>query len=282
MNYRSMLYSYPWNKLLTSAITIRLIPISVLFILCLFLGSCENKSQEKTEHNALELIVLGTTQDAGYPQAGCKKECCNKYHFGHQLKRMTSCLGLIDHENEELWMFDATPDFKEQWHNLQEAASFNTLVTPSGIFLSHAHIGHYLGLAQLGHEAMGAKNVPVFAMPRMLQFLTENGPWSQLVKYQNISLKAIFNQAPIQVNSNVMVQPFVVPHRDEYSETIGFKIMTANKKILFIPDIDKWNKWEYAITDQIKSVDMAFIDGTFYDNEGLPGRDMSLVPHPFI
>jgi pyrroloquinoline quinone biosynthesis protein B len=78
-----------------------------------------------------------------------------------------------------------------------------------------------------------------------------------------------------------MVTPFLVPHRDEYSETVGYMIAGPNKKALFIPDIDKWEKWDRSIATELSKVDYAFLDATFYDGEEL-NRDMSEIPHPFI
>ncbi len=74
----------------------------------------------------------------------------------------------------------------------------------------------------------------------------------------------------------------LVPHRDEFSETVGFFIEGPNKSALFIPDIDKWQLWDQNIKKWIKKVDYAFLDGTFYQNGEIPGRDMSEIPHPFI
>ena len=65
---------------------------------------------------------------------------------------------------------------------------FNDKETPDGIFLTHAHIGHYIGLMYLGKEAMNADQVPVYAMTRMKGFLIQNGPWSQLLKINNIRI----------------------------------------------------------------------------------------------
>lgn len=176
----------------------------------------------------------------------------------------------------------ASPAFRDQWKICQEVSGFENKKIPDGIFLSHAHIGHYTGLTQLGHEVMGAKNIRVFTMPRMTEFLSNNGPWDQLVNFQNIKIQEIQEGNRIQLNKNCQVEALIVPHRDEYSETVGFKIYGPGKTVLFIPDIDKWNKWEKQIIDEIQSVDFAFIDGTFFDNKELPGRDMSQVPHPFI
>jgi pyrroloquinoline quinone biosynthesis protein B len=63
---------------------------------------------------------------------------------------------------------------------------------------------------------------------------------------------------------------------------VGYKIIGPAKSALFIPDIDKWSKWESNIIEEIASVDFAFIDGTFYDAEEINNRDISEIPHPFI
>ena len=121
----------------------------------------------------------------------------------------------------------------------------------------------------------------VYVMPRMFQFLENNGPWSQLVEFQNIRLAALADQQSIAF-AELDVTPFLVPHRDEFSETVGFEIAGPDKKAVFIPDINKWSVWDRDIADLVKSVDYALIDATFYDDEELPGRDMSQIPHPFV
>jgi pyrroloquinoline quinone biosynthesis protein B len=73
-----------------------------------------------------------------------------------------------------------------------------------------------------------------------------------------------------------------VPHRDEYSETVGFLIKVNKKKVLFIPDINKWQTWDRSITDYIKKVDVAFLDATFFKDGEIVGRPMSEIPHPFV
>ena len=175
-------------------------------------------------------------------------------------------------------MIDATPDFAEQLHLL----SNNNSRDLKGIFLTHAHIGHYTGLMHLGREVMGAKNTTVNVMPKMENFLRNNGPWSQLVELENISLKSLRDNKPVQLNSRLTITPFKVPHRDEFSETVGYRIDGPSKSLVFIPDIDKWSKWQINITDIVENSDYSLLDGTFYDINELPGRDMSKIPHPFI
>ena len=132
-----------------------------------------------------------------------------------------------------------------------------------------------------GREAIGAKEIPVFTMPKMKNFLEENGPWSQLVNLKNIKLQKLKSDSIFNLNNNIAITPFLVPHRDEFSETVGFKIIINNKSLIFIPDIDKWEKWETDIYKLIQKIDYAFLDGTFYQNGELK-RDMSEIPHPFV
>lgn len=177
-------------------------------------------------------------------------------------------------------MFDAGPDFPEQAHLLQARAGGRPM--PSGIFLTHAHIGHYSGLMYLGREALGADSVPVYAMPRMQTFLRQNGPWSQLASLGNIALEPLADQLPVRLTPQLEVVPFLVPHRDEFSETVGFEIRGPGKTALFIPDIDKWDRWQTDISDLIRGADLVFLDATFYDGAEVGYRDLSEIPHPFV
>ena len=228
------------------------------------------------------LIVLGNVQDAGSPHIACTKECCRDLFNSSDKNRRVVSLGVVDPENKVKFLFEATPDITEQLKLLKQYASYNSSETPDGIFLTHAHIGHYTGLMYLGKEAMGAKSINVYAMPAMKKYLERNGPWSQLVSSSNIFLRELANKESVTLTSNLQVVPFRVPHRDEYSETVGYQIIGPNKKALFIPDIDKWEKWDTDIISEISKVDYAFIDATFYDAEEINNRDISEIPHPFI
>jgi pyrroloquinoline quinone biosynthesis protein B len=225
------------------------------------------------------VAVLGIAQDGGYPQAGCKKACC-KAVWEHKIPHQgVSSIALIDPISKEKWIFDATPNFAEQLHSLNEITQNQE--NPTGVFLTHAHVGHYTGLMHLGREVIGAKNVKVFAMPKMKIFLENNGPWSQLVKLQNIDIQSIEENKEIILNERIKVIAFRVPHRDEFSETVGYKIITENKTLIFIPDIDKWQKWNQDLVTIVKANDFLLLDGTFYQ-DGEIDRPMSEVPHPYI
>ena len=259
-----------------------------IFLLLVFLSlSCKEKVHPKVEvlaasKKGIELVVLGTVQDGGAPHIGCTKKCCMRLWNQPDERLKVVSLGVIDYDHNKTYIFEATPNFPEQLAHLNRLAGRPTSEMPDGIFITHAHIGHYTGLMYLGREAKGAKNVPVYVMPNMLNFLSTNGPWDQLVALDNIDLQKMEGSDGLNLTENLNVRPFLVPHRGEYSETVGFVISGPKKRILFIPDIDKWSIWEKDIIEEINSVELAFLDATFYDAKEVNYRDISEIPHPFV
>ena len=229
----------------------------------------------------VELVVLGVSQDGGAPQLGRNDDPA---WADPALKRHATSLGVVDRQGGERFLFEATPDIRTQLHRLDQVMPVETSPGLDGVFLTHAHIGHYTGLMFFGHESMGAQDLPVYALPRMRGFLEANGPWSQLARYDNITLPEMNAGEPVAF-SNLSVTAFEVPHRQEFSEVAGYRIDGEDRAALFIPDIDSWEEWDALgtrIEDMIESVDIAFLDATFFANGEIPGRDMSGFPHPFI
>ncbi len=247
----------------------------LLILLLLSSGMCYAQS-------GVYIQVLGIAQDGGYPHIGCSKQCCAKAWENDTLKKLVTSLALVDSQSGKWWLLEASPDITAQLHNFQSLTKGKYRFLPDGVFLTHAHIGHYTGLAYFGREALNTHNVQVYAMPKMKEFLNKNGPWSQLALLKNINICSLHADSELVLTPNVSIIPFIVPHRDEFSETVGFKITTTNKKYLFVPDINKWNVWERSVVEEVKNVDIALIDGTFYTDNELPDRKMSEVPHPFI
>ena len=253
---------------------------ALLLISGLMVISAVAAEPEPVSPNPPYLFVLGVAQDAGYPQAGCYQPHCMRGWENLELRRGATSIALVDPAVKAKYLFDATPNLPEQLYALEEEAP-SAQYSLAGVFLTHAHIGHYAGLMFFGHEAMGGKQIPVYAMPRMQNYLTTNGPWSQLVSYNNIALQTLQHNKPVEF-ANISVTPILVPHRDEFSETVGYVISTRHKSALFIPDINKWSVWETDLAEIIQTVDYALLDATFFGDGELPGRDMSKVPHPLV
>lgn len=232
--------------------------------------------------NAPFTAVLGIAQDGGVPQAGSLGDA---RWDDPAAQRRVVCLGVVDPVSGRRWMIDATPDFPRQSLTLHRIGGGPARPVLDGIFVTHAHLGHYTGLMYLGKEAIGARSTPVWAMPRMAEFLTRNGPWSQLVSLGNIELRPLESGKAVELADAITVTPIPVPHRQEFSETVAFRIAGPRRSVLWMPDIDSWNELDAmgtSIESLIASVDVAYLDGTFWANGEIPGRDMSGFPHPFI
>lgn len=222
-----------------------------------------------------EIVVLGIAQDGGIPQLGCARPICEDIRAGKRPPEKVSSLGLINRRMGAAYVFDATPDFPAQLQRLTGGK------LPAGIFLTHAHIGHYTGLMFLGRESVNAAAVPVYATERLAAFLRTNGPWSQLVAIPNIAVRTLAYDQPVALDGGVAVTAFKVPHRDEFSDTVGFRITGPTRSALFIPDIDRWEKWDRGIREMAAGVDYAFLDGTFASATEI-NRPIEEIPHPLM
>jgi pyrroloquinoline quinone biosynthesis protein B len=255
---------------------------SVLIVVALLVLAANARPEDTPASDDPFVVVLGVAQDAGFPQAGCTGACCADAWNDSAQRKHIACLGIVDPASGQRWMIEATPDFRAQLRMLDAVQPPAQTPGLDGVLLTHGHIGHYTGLMFLGHESIGAKGVPVYAMPRMRKFLSEHGPWDQLVSYGNIDLRPIEAGEPFALNERITVTALSVPHREEYTEAVAFRIDGPTRKILFVPDIDKWDRWDLALEEVLADVDVAYVDGTFYADGELPGRDMSKIPHPFI
>jgi pyrroloquinoline quinone biosynthesis protein B len=259
----------------------------ILFTSALITTACADLSsvtKQSTLSCDVEFVILGIGQDGGAPQIGNPED---PGWANPSLKLWAASGALVDHRYSKRYLFEATPDLREQMNLLDSISDGGDApLGLSGVFLTHAHIGHYAGLMFAGHESIGAKGLKVFPLPRMQHYLENNGPWDQLVSYENIDLISITPKKTVVFNSDLSVTAHLVPHRDEYSETAGYVIKGPSKSVLFLPDIDDWDRWETEfntrIEDMISQVDVAYLDATFFDNNELPGRDMSKIPHPRV
>ncbi len=227
-------------------------------------------------------IVLGSIQDGGLPQAGCYSERCER---ARRDPHYVASLGIVNPASGSAWLVDATPDLVRQMDlfpgdRFRERASERRPF--DGILLTHAHMGHYLGLALLGREGLGIAPTPCLCSRRMAEFLASNGPWSLMVEEGRLDLQVLEADRPTRLADGLTVTALPVPHRDEYSDTLGFVFDGPHRSLLYLPDIDRWDRWDRRIEDVVAGVDVALLDATFYSAAELPGRDQSEVPHPLV
>ncbi len=254
------------HKLIKNIFSIVILIFSISFVFA------QNK-------NSPFIYVLGNVQDAGLPHIGCESKICIDA-FNEKKQYYVTSLAVIDEQNQEYSLFDVTPNITEQLLMISRDV-FDQFILPKNIFITHAHIGHYTGLMYFGREALGSQGIKVNALPRMHDFINNNGPWSQLVKLGNIDLNMINFRENIEIMPRFSVVPLQVPHRDEFSETAAFLIKGPNKTALYLPDIDKWSKWSISLIEILRNVDYAFIDATFYTNDEI-NRDIEEIPHPLV
>ena len=227
-------------------------------------------------------VVLGIAQDGGVPHIGCRQEACVAARRDPSRRQRVASIGLVDSDGAR-FLIDATPDIASQIESLWGSEPPPDRQRPvAGILLTHAHVGHYAGLMLLGREALGARGVPVYATPRMCRFLRENGPWSQLVSLGNIELREIAPGAEIALSPRLRVTPLAVPHRDEFSDTVAFRVRGPGRTLLYVPDVDKWERWDRRLEDEVAGADVALLDGTFLEPSEIPGRTQADIPHPLV
>ena len=256
--------------------------LAILVVLTLGRGQAEILSPAPTPF----LRVLGTAQDGGLPHASCSCDRCVLARHDPEQRRRVASLALVLPADDEVYLFDATPDLPAQLTLLEDrrgSARGRVDRSPlSGIFLTHAHIGHYLGLAYLGYEVIHTQDLRVVATPSMAAFLRANGPWSQLVNLRNITLEELAPGGRYQIGSRVEVSAVRSPHRDEYADTVGYLVGGPKRRVLYLPDTDSWSSWQEPVAALLQKVDIALVDGTFFSADELPGRSIEEIGHPLI
>jgi len=261
-------------------------PYAAAFALSLLLGAFAAGGAPGTP--GPRIVVLGTAQDGGFPQIGCEQPLCAAARRNPALARKVASLAIDFPASGRTFLVDATPDLPAQVqavHAFRPHPEGKVDRAPfDGVFLTHAHIGHYLGLAHFGFESLNTSNLPVWASPRMADYLRTNGPWSQLVRLKNIDLREMRSGEPVPIGEGVTLTPFPVPHRDEYSDTMAFLIRGPGSTVLYVPDTDAWSTWTRPLPRLLEEekVDVALLDATFYSPDELPDRDVTKIRHPLM
>lgn len=255
-----------------------------------------------------QLRVLGTAQDGGVPHAACTCSRCEAARRDPSRRRLISSVALILPRGDGcplVYLIDASPDIRDQLAILRDVRNQprgRVDRSPiNGVLLTHAHIGHYLGLAFLGFEAVHTTDLPVYCSPRMAGFLRTNGPWSQLVGIGNIALHELEPGKALDLpwrfarrQGCVRVIPMTVPHRHEYSDTVALLFRATSvaaspteqsrRTVLYVPDTEPWQSWNPSLLEVIarEGVDIALIDGTFFSADELPNRKVAAIGHPLM
>jgi pyrroloquinoline quinone biosynthesis protein B len=233
------------------------------------------------------VLVLGTAQDGGFPQIACEAPPCRAARANPERRRLVASLLVVDPRTGSRWLIDATPDLREQverarGHGGPTSGMPGRPPLFDGIFLTHAHMGHYTGLIHLGRESYATERTPVHGSERLIAFLGENGPWELLARAGHVELSVLEPDVPFALADDLSITALPVPHRPEYSDTFAYLVRGPRRAVLYVPDIDKWELWDRSIDELVREVDTALLDGSFFADGEVPGRAMADIPHPFI
>ena len=221
--------------------------------------------------------LLGTAQDGGRPQAGCQRECCSD--LSPENHRFPVSLGVVDSQNN-VHLIDTT-------RHLAGQLSMWGHPHLSSIFLTHAHFGHVDGLGLLGKETMNAKGLNLHVSSSMFHLIEETPQWSLMLQQGVFSEHVFMHGDKIKLGNGLTIECVQVPHRAELSDMHAFVVRGPNQSLLFLPDHDDWNSTlqrhqHQTIREWLSAleVDIALLDGTFWDANELPAERQNNVPHP--
>ncbi len=222
----------------------------------------------------LTATLLGSAQDGGVPQAGCRCAHCAAALADREFERLPASLALRGPDGVQL--FEAT---RELAHPLALAGGG----TPAAVWLTHAHLGHIDGLGQFGTEVMDARGVPFHCSRAVAEQLRATPGWRALLDGCHLELREWRSGEPVECRG-FSVTPLPVPHRDERSDMHAL-LVSAKRKLLFLPDHDDWGATLAAVgaaspRDWFRQLgaDIVLLDGTFWSADELPRQDA--VPHP--
>lgn len=215
------------------------------------------------------VIVLGTAQDGGNPQLGSP---------GRGRPRLVSSIAVVLEDGTTL-LADVTPDVRAQVRHLERNAAYRRRSSPNAvdhITLTHGHMGHYAGLVHFGREAHNADGLPAWVTPSMAEYLGSNQPWRALIEGHHLDIREGFG--PWDIADGLSIRLLPVPHRAEFTDTVGVSI---NDHTLFLPDIDSWDAWPDA-EEEVARHRVCLLDASFASMDEIPGRSIADIPHPLI
>lgn len=210
----------------------------------------------------MRIEVVGTAQDGGVPHLGCTCTRCESARDDPTRTRYPASL-LVD--ADERLLVDVPMDVRHQVRGPVD-----------GIAVSHAHVGHFPGILQVGREVLDAEELPVYCTPELADVVRTDALLSRLVTERNVSLRPVTSGEAFGFGDGT-IRPFAVPHRDELGTgTLGFAFEGA-RRLVYVPDVDRWTD---ELLARVGRADVALLDGTFWSADEIP--DQGSVPHPPI
>lgn len=248
-------------------------------------GDTEEGREAAEERRGPYVQVLGTAQDGGLPHVACDCVRCEAARSDPGQRRHVASMAVILPESGKRYLIDASPDIRPQLDLLPRPGESDERVDRQpvdGVFLTHAHLGHYTGLAFFGYEAAHTRGVTVYCTRGMAAFLRNNAPWDQLVRLENILIREVEHGEAVDLGEGVVVTMVPVPHRKEYTDTVGYRIEGPRLSLFYVPDTDSWRDWDPPLPVVLENTDVAVLDGTFFSLDELPGRRVEEIGHPLI
>ena len=233
----------------------------------------------------VQVTILGTAQDGGLPQPGCTRDCCVRVRSNGALRRYPVSLGIVGIDGSS-HLIEASRSMGDQFEIWNSMDTIDTAL--SSVSITHAHLGHIDGLGLFGKEVMGSQDLTVHCSQSVANLIEQNPIWRAL-REDGVIIPTVWNaNQPFEPSPgcgfNIRAVP--VPHRDEFSDNHALLIEGKDSTILFMPDHDTWEETLSGgtIRDWLSElgVDIALIDGTFWDDTELQHRDMSEIPHPTV
>lgn len=232
----------------------------------------------------MEAVLLGIAQDGGFPQVGCLRDCCNAARDSPGLSRMPVSLGIqgVDGSSHIIEASRMMAGQFDLWNSIGAPEW-----PPSSVSLTHAHLGHTDGLGLFGREVMGSSGIIVHCSSSMGALLHSTPSWSIMIDQGVIIPNYWRAMEPFEPTPGCgfTITAIPVPHRSELSDNHALIIRGMEKSLLFMPDQDSWEDTldgRMGILDWLNGlrVDIALIDGTFWNYDEISSRDVSEIPHP--
>lgn len=236
----------------------------------------------------VRVVVLGISQDGGFPQAGCNLDCCQSIKNNPSLTKHPVSIGIIGLDGTK-HLIEATRDLAWQLNLWNSIESNEGLL--SSLWITHAHHGHIDGLGLFGKEVMNVKKLNVHCSESLSKLIQKTPNWNLLVESENIIINSFTNSKTYtpSLNCGFKIKPIKIPHRAELSDMHAFLIIGPNKNLLFLPDHDTWESTlKYVNMSTVRNwfksenINFALIDGTFWSTNELMGRKQENVPHPTV